>query len=81
MTDETTTTLPATLGVSLDETVIEEIRPASEHHDRYEKTHAEHQWWDWYAPYLSARQNGSSPEEAAAAADRYMEKPLHVPVD
>jgi hypothetical protein len=32
-----------------------------------------HHWWDWYAPYLSARQNGSSPEEAAAAADRYME--------
>jgi catechol 2,3-dioxygenase-like lactoylglutathione lyase family enzyme len=28
-------------------------------------------------PYLSARQNGSSPEEAAAA-DRYMEEVRHV---
>ena len=37
-----------------------------------------HLWWDWYAPYLSARQHGSSPEEAAAAADRYMEEVLHV---
>ena len=45
----------------------------AEHHDHYEKTHAEHHWWDWYASYLSARQNGISPEEAAAAADRYME--------
>jgi catechol 2,3-dioxygenase-like lactoylglutathione lyase family enzyme len=50
----------------------------AESHDRYEKTHAEHHWWDWYAPYLSARQNGSSPEESAAAADRYMEEVFHV---
>ena len=50
----------------------------AEHHDHYEKTHAEHHWWDWYASYLSARQNGSSPEKAAAAADRYMEEVLRV---
>ena len=50
------------------------LRETAEHHDQYEKTHAEHHWWDWYAPYLSARQNGSSQEEATAAADRYMEE-------
>jgi hypothetical protein len=55
------------------------LRETAEHHDRYEKTHAEHHWWDWYAPYLSARQNGSSPEAAAAAADRHMEEVFHVP--
>lgn len=54
------------------------LRETGEHHDPYEKTHAEHHWWDWYAPYLSARQNGRSPEEAAAAADRYMEEVLPV---
>ncbi len=54
------------------------LRETAEHHDSYEKTHGEHDWWDWYAPYLSARQNGSSPEEAAAAADRYMEEVLPV---
>jgi catechol 2,3-dioxygenase-like lactoylglutathione lyase family enzyme len=59
-------------------TLAEFLRETAENHDHYEKTHAEHHWWDWYAPYLSARQNGSSPEEAAAAADRYMEKVLHV---
>jgi hypothetical protein len=37
---------------------------------------AEHHWWDWYAPYLGARQNGSRPEEAAAAANRSMEEVL-----
>ena len=50
------------------------LRETAEHHDTYEKTHAKHDWWDWYAPYLSARQNGSSPEESAIAADRYMEE-------
>lgn len=54
--------------------LAELLRETSEHHDPYEKSHGKHQWWDWYAPYLSARQNGSSPEEAAAAASSYMEK-------
>ena len=47
------------------------------HHGHYEKTHAGHQWWDWYAAYLR-RQNGSNPGEAAAAAYRYMEEVFHV---
>jgi catechol 2,3-dioxygenase-like lactoylglutathione lyase family enzyme len=59
-------------------TLAELLLETAKHHDDYEKTHAEHHWWDWYAPYLSARQNGSSPEQAAAAADRYMEEVLHV---
>jgi hypothetical protein len=54
------------------------LRETAEHHDHFEKMHAEHHWWDWYASYLSARQSGSNPEEAAAAADRYMEEVLHV---
>jgi catechol 2,3-dioxygenase-like lactoylglutathione lyase family enzyme len=60
-------------------TLAELLHETEEHHGRFEKTHAKHQWWDWYAPYLGARQNGSNPEEAAAA-DRYMEEILHVPL-
>jgi catechol 2,3-dioxygenase-like lactoylglutathione lyase family enzyme len=60
-------------------TLAELLHETEEHHGQYEKTHAKHKWWDWYASYLSARQNGSNPEEAAAAADRYMEEILHVP--
>jgi len=60
-------------------TLAELLHETEEHHGHYERTHAEHHWWDWYAPYLSARQTGSSPEEAAAAADRYMDEVLHVP--
>jgi catechol 2,3-dioxygenase-like lactoylglutathione lyase family enzyme len=54
------------------------LHETEQHHGHYEKTHAQHDWWDWYAPYLSARQNGASAEEAAAAADRYMDEILHV---
>jgi catechol 2,3-dioxygenase-like lactoylglutathione lyase family enzyme len=60
-------------------TVAELLHETSEHHGHYEKTHAEHHWWHWYAPYFSARQNGSSPDEAAAAANRYMDEVHHVP--
>ena len=60
-------------------TLAELLHETSEGHDQFEKTHAEHHWWDWYASYLNARQNGSSPDEAVATADRYMEEVLHVP--
>jgi catechol 2,3-dioxygenase-like lactoylglutathione lyase family enzyme len=60
-------------------TLAELLHETSEHHDHYEKTHTKHNWWDWYAPYLNARENGSSSEEAAAAANRYMDEVHHVP--
>src|SRR6185369_8369545 len=78
---EITTRLPGrewqskTTGVAA---LADLLRETAEHHDHFEKTHAEHHWWDWYAPYLSARQNGSSAEEASAAADRYMETVMNV---
>jgi catechol 2,3-dioxygenase-like lactoylglutathione lyase family enzyme len=61
-------------------TLAELLHETEEHHGRFEKTHAKHDWWDWYAAYLNARQNGSSSEEASAAADRYMEEVIHVPL-
>ena len=60
-------------------TLAELLHETEEHHGQYETTHGKHHWWDWYAPYLSARQDGSSPEEAAAAADRHMKEVFHVP--
>ena len=60
-------------------TLAELLHETGLHHHNYEITHAEHHWWDWYAPYLNARQNGSSPEEATAAADRYMDERFQIP--
>jgi catechol 2,3-dioxygenase-like lactoylglutathione lyase family enzyme len=59
-------------------TLAELLHETGEHHDHFEKTHVEHHWWDWYASYLSARQDGNSPEVATAAADHYMEEVLKV---
>ena len=54
------------------------LHETSEHHGPYEKSHTPHNWWDWYAAYMDAREQGSTPEEAAGAAGRYMEAILHV---
>ncbi|MGE3860078.1 MAG: bleomycin resistance protein, partial [Nitrososphaeraceae archaeon] len=59
-------------------TLADLLRETAEHHGHFEKTHADHKWWDWYSSYLNARQGGSNQEEAAAAANRYMEEVLHV---
>jgi hypothetical protein len=48
------------------------LHETAEHHDAFEKASPPHDWWDWYAAYMDARQNGSDSDEATAAADRYM---------
>jgi hypothetical protein len=53
-------------------TLAELLHETADHHDSFEKASPPHDWWDWYAPYLHARQRGSTPAEATDAADRYM---------
>jgi len=54
------------------------LRETAEHHDPYEKTHAPHNWWDWYAAYMDAREQERTPDEASEAAGRYMTEVLHI---
>lgn len=54
--------------------LAELLREAEQQHGQYEKSSPKHNWWDWYAPYVHARQNGSTPEEAIKSAGLYMEK-------
>lgn len=49
------------------------LREAEEHHGPYEATAPPHHWSDWYAAYIVAREQGSAPDEAAAAAGRHLE--------
>ena len=42
------------------------------HHGAFEAVAPPHDWWDWYAAYMDARQGGSASEEASAAAGQYM---------
>jgi catechol 2,3-dioxygenase-like lactoylglutathione lyase family enzyme len=70
------TTRAGTINIEM---LAELLHETEQRHGEYEKTHAKHNWWDWYAAYVSARQNGNSSEQAAAAADRYMDEVHHVP--
>jgi hypothetical protein len=49
------------------------LREAAEHHHHYEQTSQEHDWADWYAAYVNAREQGSAAEEAIKAAGLYVE--------
>ena len=48
------------------------LHETSEHHGAFEAVAPPHDWWDWYAAYMAARERGRSAEEASAAAARYM---------
>ena len=62
----------ATLADLLHETAIR--------HGAFEAVAQPHDWWDWYGAYMDARRNGSDPDEASEAADRYMADVKHVAV-
>ncbi len=48
------------------------LHETSERHGSFEAVAPPHDWWDWAAAYMDARESGSDPEEASAAAGRYM---------
>lgn len=48
------------------------LHETSRRHGVFEAAAPKHDWWDWYAAYMHARQSGVSPDEAAASAGRYM---------
>ena len=49
-------------------------------HGAFEAVAPPHDWWDWYAAYMDAREQGNSQEQAAEAAGRYMAEVKHVVV-
>ena len=61
--------------------LAELLHETAEHHGAFEAVAPPHDWWDWYAAYMDARQRGSTPEEASAAAGRYMAEVKHVVVE
>ena len=54
------------------------LQETAEHHGAFEAVAPPHDWWDWYAAYIDARQAGSAPDAASAAADRYMADVKHI---
>jgi hypothetical protein len=54
------------------------LHETADHHGPYEASHTPHNWWDWYAAYFLARQQGRPQDEAVLAAGRYMQETKHV---
>ena len=48
------------------------LHETAEHHGAFEAVAPPHDWWDWYAAYMDARQRGNTPDEASAVAGRHM---------
>jgi hypothetical protein len=48
------------------------LRETAEHHGAFEAVAPPHDWWDWYAAYMDAREHGSAPDQAVTIAGRYM---------
>src|SRR5688500_7882592 len=68
---EVTTRFPGRIDQTGVASLAELLLETAKEHDHFEKASAPHDWWDWYAGYLDARQQGNTPEQATAAADRY----------
>jgi len=49
------------------------LREAEEHHAAYEAGAAPHHWADWYAPYILAREQGRTADQAVTDATRHAE--------
>jgi hypothetical protein len=52
--------------------LAELLHETSIRHGAFESVAPPHDWWDWYAAYMDARESGSAPDDASGAANRYM---------
>jgi hypothetical protein len=60
--------------------LAELLHETAAHHGAFEAVAPPHDWWDWYAAYMAAREGGATPEDASAAAGRYMAEVKHIEV-
>ena len=56
------------------------LHETSDRHEKFQAVAPPHDWWDWYAAYMVAREAGSTPDEAATAANRYLADVKHIVV-
>jgi hypothetical protein len=60
------------------ESLADLLHETSIRHGEFEAVTPPHDWWDWYAAYMAARQSGETPDDASAEAGRYMKEVKHV---
>jgi catechol 2,3-dioxygenase-like lactoylglutathione lyase family enzyme len=71
---EITTRFPGR-GLALDVASLTELlRETEERHGEYEAIAPKHHWSEWYAAYIVAREQGRTPQDAAAEGARNVER-------
>jgi hypothetical protein len=70
--EEKTQRLPGRAEMRHSEALAKLLFEAAKRHGAFGAAASPHDWWDWYAAYMEAREQGSIAEEAAEAAGRYM---------
>jgi hypothetical protein len=63
------------------EELAQRLAETARHHGAFEAVAPPHNWWDWYAAYMDAREHGSAPEQASEAAGQYMADVKHIVVE
>ena len=75
MMQEITTRLPGRGLSNLDVASLTAfLKEAEERHGEFEKTGPAHHWSEWYGAYIVAREQGKTPEDAAAHGAQHVEK-------
>ncbi|MFF1634153.1 VOC family protein [Leifsonia sp. NPDC058248] len=69
---EVTNRLPGRVALTDVQGLADLLLETSLRHGSFESVAPAHNWWDWYAAYFDARQNGATPDAASAEANRYM---------
>jgi catechol 2,3-dioxygenase-like lactoylglutathione lyase family enzyme len=77
---EITQRLPGRVEPAGSEGLAQLLHETAGQHGAFEAVAPPHDWWDWYAAYMTAREGGSGSEEASAAAGRFMADVKHVVV-
>jgi catechol 2,3-dioxygenase-like lactoylglutathione lyase family enzyme len=77
---EVTQRIPGRVEVLDSEAQAKLLLETAIHHDAFEKVAPKHDWWDWYGAYITAREQGSTQDEASAAARQYMADVKHIVV-
>jgi hypothetical protein len=62
------------------EGLAELLHETADRHGSFEAVAPPHDWWDWYAAYMSAREDGNDAEAASSSATRYMAEVKNVVV-
>jgi catechol 2,3-dioxygenase-like lactoylglutathione lyase family enzyme len=77
---EVTARLPGRVGLGDSAALAELLRETSIRHGAFEAVTPPHDWWDWYAAYMDARERGIGPDQAAGTAAEYMAEVKHIQV-